>query len=182
MITPEQWEIISKQANGLYEQLELEIIEEMSKRITNVGYANTVVHNDALIAQEMGMLYQKIITLVANETEKSKEQIQEIFEKAGIETLKYDDKIYKEAGLSPIPIKQSKSMLSLLQAAAFKTNNNLKNLCMTTANTSQTEFLNAINNAYLEVSTGVKSYSNSIIDTIDKVSKKGAIIEYPSRL
>ncbi len=180
MLTPKQWETIARQASQIYSQLELDIIEEISKRITNVGYANTVVHNDALIAQEMGMLYQDIIGLVSKETEKSKTEIQKIFENAGIETLKFDDKIYKEAGLNPIPIKQSKSMLQLLTATALKTNNNLSNLCMTTANNAQNDFLNAIDNAYLEVSTGVKSYSSAIIDAINKTSKKGAIVEYPS--
>ena len=128
----------------------------------------------------MGLLYQDIISLVSKNTEKSYEEIQKIFENAGIETLKYDDKIYKEAGLNPIPIKQSKSMLQFLTSTAYKTNNNLKNLCMTTANTSQQEFINAIDKAYLEVSTGVKSYSSSIIDTIQELSKTSSKVEYPS--
>ena len=46
MITPEQWDIIGKQANQIYSQLELEIIQEIAERIANVGYANTVVLND----------------------------------------------------------------------------------------------------------------------------------------
>ena len=49
MLTPEEWEIVGKQANDLYNQLELEIIQEIAERIANVGYANTVVLNDALM-------------------------------------------------------------------------------------------------------------------------------------
>ncbi len=180
MLPPNFLEDIENQAINLYSSLELEIIEEISKRIVNVGYANTVVHNDVLIAQEMGLLYQDIISLVSKNTEKSYEEIQKIFENAGIETLKFDDKIYKEAGLNPIPIKQSKSMLQFLTSTANKTNSNLKNLCMTTANISQQEFINAIDKAYLEVSTGVKSYSSSIIDTIQELSKTSSKVEYPS--
>ncbi len=180
MLPPNFLEDIENQAINLYSSLELEIIEEISKRIVNVGYANTVVHNDVLIAQEMGLLYQDIISLVSKNTEKSYEEIQKIFENAGIETLKFDDKIYKEAGLNPISIKQNKSMLQFLTSTANKTNSNLKNLCMTTANTSQQEFINAIDKAYLEVSTGVKSYSSSIIDTIQELSKTSSKVEYPS--
>ena len=51
---------------------------------------------------------------------------------------------------------------------------------MTTANTAQTQFYNAINMAYMEVSTGVKSYTQAIIDTISNISSQGAVIEYPS--
>lgn len=180
MLTPEDFEKIAKQAEKIYSELELEIIQEIAERIANVGYANTVVLNDILIAQEMGLVYQDIITLVAKYNETSVSQIQEIFDTAGAQTLKFDDKVYKEAGLSPLPLKQSPSMIQLLSATALKTHNNLSNLVMTTANTSQTEFYNAMNKAYIEVSTGVKSYSQSILDTVKELSDKGAYITYPS--
>lgn len=180
MITPEQWNQIEKQAEQIYNKLELEIIQEIAERIANVGYANTVVLNDIIIAQEMGILYQDIINKVAIYNNASVSQIEDIFETAGANSLKYDDKIYKEAGLNPVPIKQSKSMWKLLEATALKTHNNLRNLTMTTANTSQVQFYNAMNKAYMEVSTGVKSYSQSIIDTIKEISNQGAYIEYPS--
>ena len=180
MLTPEDFEKIAKQAEKIYSELELEIIQEIAERIANVGYANTVVLNDILIAQEMGLMYQDIINLVAKYNETSVSQIQEIFDTAGAQTLKFDDKVYKEAGLSPLPLKQSPSMIQLLSATALKTHNNLSNLVMTTANTSQTEFYNAMNKAYMEVSTGVKSYSQSILDTVKELSDKGAYITYPS--
>ena len=180
MLTPEQWNEVGKQAKKVYSELELEIIQEIAERIANVGYANTVVVNNALIAQEMGMLYQDIIALVAKYNDTSVSQIREIFETAGVKSLNFDDGIYKEAGLFPIPIKQSKSMLQMLQATAIKTQGNLESLVMTTANTSQTSFYNAINRAYLEVSTGVKSYSSAIMDAINEISKGGAVVEYPS--
>jgi len=180
MLTPEQWDKVAKQAKQLYSGLELEIVQEIAERIANMGYANTVVVNDALIAQEMGMLYQDVINLVASYNDTSVSQIQEIFETAGVKSLNFDDSIYKEAGLKPIPIKQSKSMLQILTATAIKTNANLNNLVMTTANTSQTAFYNSMNRAYLEVSTGVKSYSVAILDAIEELSKNSVVVEYPS--
>ena len=180
MLTPEQWEEIGKQAEGIYNQLELEIIQEIAERISNVGYANTVVKNDAKIAQEMGIMYQDVIRLVAEYNETTENKIKEIFEETGIKSLKYDDKIYKLAGLKTIPLRQSANMWQILEATAIKTNNNLSNLVMTTAETSQTTFYNAMNKAYMEVSTGVKSYTQSIIDTIKEISHQGANITYPS--
>lgn len=180
MLTPEQWSQIGKQAEQIYSKLELEIIEEIAERITSVGYANTVVLNDILIAQEMGLIYQDVVELVAKHNNISASQIKDIFETAGVKSLEYDNNIYKLSGLSPMPLKQSKGMWQLLEATALKTNNNLSNLVMTTANTSQTQFYNAMNKAYMEVSTGVKSYTQSIIDAIKEVSKEGAYITYPS--
>ncbi len=180
MLTPEQWEQIGKQAQTIYSELELEIIEEIAERIANVGYANTVVLNDTLILQEIGYTYEHVIELVAKYNNTSLNQIKDIFEEAGIKSLEYDDKIYKLAGLNPVSLRQSKTMWQLLEATALKTHNNLSNLTMTTANNAQTQFYNAINKAYLEVSTGVKSYSQSIIDTIKEIGNQGAYITYPS--
>lgn len=180
MLTPEQWEQVGNQAIEIYSSFELEIMEEIASRIANTGYANRVVYNDALVAQEMGMLYQDIVQLVAKMNHQSEAEIQRIFEEAGIKSLKFDDKIYKNAGLRPLPINQSKSMLQLLQAGANKTNGNLQNLCMTTASTAQTDFYNTINKAYLETTTGVKSYSTAIIDAIEELSEMEPNVLYPS--
>ena len=180
MLTQSDFINIEKQASAIYESLELEIIEEIATRIARVGYANTVVLNDIKIAQEMGVLYQDIITLVAKYNNTSYEKVTEIFEQAGAKTLKFDDKIYAEAGLNPLPINQSSSMVQLLNSTIEKTAGNLQNLVMTTASVAQTQFYNAMNIAYLEVSTGVKSYSQSIIDAIDNISSQGATITYPS--
>ena len=181
MLTPKQFEEIEKQASQIYTGLEIEIIQEISERIANVGYANTVVRNNVLLIHEMGYLYEEIISLVAKHNNQTYKEIQRIFEDSGIQTLKYDDRIYKEAGLNPIPIQKSKSIMQLMEATSLKTNNNLNNLAMTTANTTQTQFYNAMNKAYMEVSTGLKSYSQAIIDVIKDTSSEGALVQYPSR-
>lgn len=180
MLTQNDFINIEKQATAIYENLELEIIEEIATRIARVEYANTVVLNDVRIAQEMGVLYQDIITLVARYNNTSYEKVAEIFEEAGAKTLSRDDFIYKEAGLNPVPIRQSRPIMQTMSATIEKTAGNLQNLVMTTAIATQTQFYNAMNVAYMEVSTGVKSYSQSILDAIDNISSQGAVITYPS--
>ena len=180
MLTEQDFINIEKQANSIYSNLELQIIEEIATRIANFGYANTVVINDLRIAQEMGYLYEDIIKLVAEYNNTTVEEVNRIFYEAGEKSLKFDDKIYKEAGLQPLPLNQSESIKQVMNAAIVRTAGNLQNLCMTTANTAQTQFYNAINMAYMEVSTGVKSYTQAIIDTINNISSQGAVITYPS--
>ena len=178
MLTEKDFELLEKEAVKLYSDLEFEIIQEMAERIANVGYANTVVYNNAVILQEMGVLYTDIINLVAKYNEQTSSEILKIFENAGIKSLERDDSIYKLAGLNPKGLNES--MVMLLEATAKKTHNNLSNLAQTTASASQTNFINTMNKAYMEVSTGVKSYSQSIIDAIDELSEKGTLVIYPS--
>ena len=180
MLTEQDFIKIEKQAIGIYQNLELQIIEEIATRIANFGYANTVVLNDIKIAQEMGFLYQDIVTLVAEYNNTTVEEVNRIFYEAGEKSLKFDDQIYKENGLNPVPLKQSESIKQTMNATIIRTAGNLQNLCMTTASTAQSQFYNAINMAYMETSTGVKSYTQAIVDEIKKLSKQGAVIEYPS--
>lgn len=178
MLTEKDFKILEKEALSLYSNLELEIISEIAERIANVGYANTVVFNNAIILQEMGFLYDDIIEIVAKYNETSAVQIKEIFEKAGIKSIARDDEIYMLAGLGKKEI--GTAMKQLMDRRANQTAFNLKALTGTIANDTQIQFINAINNAYLEVSTGVKSYSQSITDIVGKISRKGTQVEYPS--
>ena len=180
MLTEKDFINIEKQANSIYNNLELQIIEEIATRIANFGYANTVVINDLRIAEEMGYLYEDIIRLVAEYNNTTVEEVNRIFYEAGEKSLRFDDNIYKEAGLNPVPLKQSENIKQMMNATINRTAGNLQNLCRTTANTAQTQFYNAINNAYMYTSTGVKSYTSAIIDEIKNLSKQGAVIEYPS--
>ena len=180
MLTEQDFIRIERQANSIYNNLELQIIEEIATRIANFGYANTVVINDLRIAQEMGFLYQDIVKLVAEYNNTTVEEVDRIFYEAGEKTLKRDDEIYKEVGLQPLPLAQSESIKQVMNATIIRTAGNLQNLCKTTANTAQTQFYNAINNAYMYTSTGVKSYTQAILDEIKNISKQGAVITYPS--
>lgn len=180
MLTEQDFLKIEKQAIGIYQNLELKIIEEISIRIANFGYANTVVINDLRIAQEMGFLYQDIVRLVAEYNNTTVEEVSRIFYEAGEKSIKFDDKIYKEAGLQPLPLNKSESIKQMMNATIIRTAGNLQNLCMTTAVTGQTQFYNAINNAYMYTSTGVKSYTQAILDVIKEIGQQGAVIEYPS--
>ena len=181
MLTEQDFIKIEKQAIGIYQNLELQIIEEIATRIANFGYANAVVLNNLSVAQELGFLYQDIVRLVAEYNNTTYENVNQIFYEAGEKTLKADDVIYKEAGLNPLPLQQSESIKQIINATIIRIAGNLQNLCMTTATTGQTQFQNAINNAYMYTSTGVKSYTQAIIDEIKNISSQGVVIQYPSR-
>ena len=83
MLTEQDFIRIESQANSIYNNLELQIIEEIATRIANFGYANTVVINDLRIAQEIGYLYEDIIKLVAEYNNTTIEEVNRIFYEAG---------------------------------------------------------------------------------------------------
>ena len=178
MLKNSDFDKIEKQVTLLYSDLELSIIQEIARRIANVGYINTVAYNNVVILRQMGLAYNDITMLIAEANNTNVSEIEKIFENAGLTALKRDNKIYKSAGIKNVAI--SKKTMENLVENAKKTGSNIIKLTNTLASTSQIQFINGINKAYLETSTGSKSYTQAITDTVKKVSKQGATVQYPS--
>lgn len=118
--------------------------------------------------------------MVAKYNNLNKEELINLFEEVGLNSLKIDDLIYKQAGLNTNGI--SRVYLNLYERAkkkAEQTSYHLSTLTRSTVQTSQTFFIEAINQAYLEVSSGYKSYNECINDILKQVPK-GTTVQYQS--
>lgn len=107
----------------------------------------------------------------------NKEEIIKLFEDVGLNSLELDDFIYRQAGLTPTTIGETYKRIA--QRQAEKTAYNLASLTRSTIQTSQLYYIDAINKAYLEVSTGYKSY-NECLNEILKDVPKGTQVQYMS--
>lgn len=180
MLTPEYLKNVADDAIEIYKKLESSIIKDIVRRLKNTEFEITSSAKFQIqILQEAGMLYDEIVEEVAKQNEVSKKVIKKIFENSAIEALKFDDKIYKKAGLNPLPFKQSKTMLNILKSTLSKTNGSLYNLTLTTANTSQQKFIDVCDEAYMKVASGAFNY-NTAIDFAVKQFKEGIQVQYPS--
>ncbi|MDE5855028.1 MAG: phage minor capsid protein, partial [Ruminococcus sp.] len=93
--------------------------------------------------------------------------------------MKNDNRYYRAAGLEGI-VKMSDSALQTLNAGYAKCSGNLQNLTLTTANTAQIAYINACNQAYMQVTSGAFSYQEAIRQAIKKTAEDGAAVLYPS--
>lgn len=179
-LTELEWLQISKQAEGLYTKLELDLLERVAESIKKVGVSNSIVEQNVKILQEMGVLYEDIITLVAKFSGTTYEDIERILMEADIKTLNFDDKIYKKSGLTVMPLIKSPYLRKMVEVTARRCNLNLSNLTNTTAVTAQSQFYNAVNEIYLQVTSGAKSQNQATRDVLKNFSKEGIKIRYPS--
>lgn len=180
MLTPDQLEHVSDDAVKLYAELEETIVRDIARRIITSGVMTETARHQIKAIQESGKLYEEVIEEIARITKQSKSTIKKIFEDAVIQSLKFDDDVYKKAGFNPLPMKQSPSMLQTLVAGLNKTNGDIHNLIMTTAGSAQNAFINATNMAYEQVVSGAFDYNTAIFNAIEKVSKDGINVVYPS--
>lgn len=179
MLTADQFDSLTDPIVSLYSEYETSIITDIARRLGNMDFTSAAWQVQRLT--ESGALYKDVLSQLAKQTGKSEATLREIFKKAGVKAIAFDDKIYKAAGLNPIPLNLSPAMLKALTAGLSKTNGILNNLTMTTAISAQRAFINAADMAYMQVSTGAMSYDQAIRMAVKKVASDGlSVIDYAS--
>lgn len=179
MLTADQFDTLTNPITELYTEYETSVIEDIARRLKNLDFSSAAWQAQRLT--ESGALYKNVLKEVAKLTGKSEAQVAEILKRAGVKAINFDDKIYKDAGLNPLPLNLSPAMLNVLKAGLEKTNGVMNNLTMTTALTSQQSFIRAADLAHMQVTTGAMSYDQAIKAAIKNVAKQGLdVIDYAS--
>lgn len=186
MLTPEYLYRITEGAEEIASQLHANIMQKIIERMMlRIGrgenYMLTATDRWQIEGlQDAGYLLEDIQKEIADKTKKQVKEIQEAMEDAGIQTLQWDDKIYQAAGLSPVPLLQSPTLMRLMQRNYEATAGEWRNFTRTTANEAQRLFINQMDNAYNMVTSGAVSYTEAVSDVINSVSDTGVKVNYPS--
>lgn len=164
---------------GIYNDFTDSVIERMAYEIKALGKLDNIEKQAKLVLSANG-IYDDMVAKLAKLTNRSQKEIKKVLQNAGVETLKYDDEIYKRAGFNPAPINQSPLLLQIMSGIGASTNQNLYNLVKTSANATSNLFFDTLNTSLMEVATGARDYNSSIGNAIKKLATYGTIITYPS--
>lgn len=186
MLTPDYLYRITEGAEDIASQLHANIMQKIIERMMiRIGrgedYLLTATDKWQIeVLQDAGYLLEDIQKEIADKTKKQVKEIQDAMEDAGVQALQWDDKIYQAAGLSPVPLLQSPTLMRLMQRNYEATAGEWRNFTRTTANEAQRLFINQMDNAYNMVTSGAVSYTEAIRDVINSVSDAGVKVNYPS--
>jgi len=179
LLTSDQFDQLTVPITELFADYETSIIVDIARRLGNLDFASAAWQMQRIT--ESGSLYKNVLKELSKLTGKSESTLREIFKQAGVKAIKFDDAIYKDAGLKPIPLNLSPAMLRALQAGLTKTQGILSNLTMTTAINAQQSFIKAADLAYMQISTGAMSYDQAIRAAIKNMAAEGlSVINYAS--
>lgn len=165
---------------GLYQQLEDDIVADMVRRMLKMGFVSESTAYQAEVLQSAGILYEDILQMIADRTDASVAQVRALFEDASVKTVDIDNDTHEAAGEVPVDIRQDAGMKQVLEAGYRKTLGTMRNLVSTTANTTQTAFLQACDRAYMQVSSGAFSYQDAIRMAVRNLADGGAYVTYPT--
>lgn len=186
ILTPNELLHISEGAEEIAENLRQDIIKRIIERIMlRIGrgeeYLLTSVDKWQIeTLQEAGFLLEDIQKEIAKKTRLQEKEIAEAMEDAGVRSLEYDDKIYRDVGLSPVPLLQSPGLMRIAQRNYEATLGEFRNFTRTFAEQSQQLFISECDKAYNLVSTGALGYTQAVKEAVENIAKNGVTVTYPS--
>ena len=186
MLDPNYLLHISECAENISEQLHSDIVRRIVNRIMlRIGrgedYLLTATDKWQIEnLQSAGYLLEDIQKDIAKATKLQQTEIAEAMEDAGVKALDYDDKIYRDAGLSPKQLTQSPELIRLMQRNYEATLGEWNNFTRSTAEQAQRLFLSELDKAYNLVSTGALSYTQAVKEVLNNIVSDGVTITYPT--
>ncbi len=165
----------------LYERYIQSVINDIARRLAGLDIAHATAAWQMQRLTESGLVYKNAIEELSKLSGKSEFELREMFRKAGVQAMKFDDEVYRLAGLRPLPLNLSPAMVQVLAAGLRKTGQVMRNLTMTTAVSAQNAFIDAADLAYMQVTSGAFDYNSAIRNAVKEVANNGLnVIHYGS--
>lgn len=186
MLSPEYLRQITEGSEQIAEELHNYIISEIvSRMMARIGRGEDYILTNAdawkiRTLQESGELLDDILAELSKYTKREQQELLEAFEDAGITAMDYDDKIYKAAGLSPVPLEESPHLIRLMERNMSATMGEWKNFTRTTVSAAQALYINQCDLAYNHVMSGAVGYTQAIKEAVNNVVSDGVTVTYPS--
>ena len=163
MFPPDYFDYAADDLLKLYNKLDETITRDIMRHLVKTGKVTATADWQIQRLQESGLLLDDIIHAVAQLTDASDQHVRVLF-----------SEIYRAAGLSPPPLRQSLGAMQILQAGVQKTAFHLRNLSGTTAVATQQAYINAVTLAEMQVESGAFDYVSAIRNAVCSASESGA--------
>lgn len=181
MLLPKELDKLPDRVVELYAELENDIIRDMARRIVKTDFATDTAQWQLIQLQRMSITHDEIFDRLSKATGKSKKELVEMFNEAADTAFSREDKAYRKAGYKTVPLAENVQLQKIINAGLRKTENLFDNLTSTTANTASRQFENALDTAYMQITSGAFDYNTAIRTCIRDLAQKGiAYITYPS--
>ena len=177
----DQLDVLMEPIIKLYRDFEEAVILDIIRRLVKMGKVTDTAAWQLNRLQQSGLAYDAAIERISKLTGLSEIELKTLFKKAGVQSIEFDNKLYKLAGLNPKQV--SPAMAEVFQIGLQKTNGILRNLTRTTAMDVQNLFIDVVDTAYQEVITGAFSYDQAIRQAVTNLADKGInAVSYVNRV
>lgn len=184
-LTPEQLGEIPVKLEKLTRAFEEKVLEDISRRIAKAGYVTDTAELQLLRLKEMGYANDFIEKTTAEYTEKSREEIGQLFFDAAQVSDDFYANVYSKAGKPFTPLADNPYMQQLISAGIVQTENELKNFTRSMGfriknpdgtflfKPAAKAYQDALDLAQMQVSTGVFDYNTAVRNAVRTLAESG---------
>lgn len=181
MLKPKYIEQLPDAMIELYSQVEQDVLADMARRISTYDYWIPAAEHQRKTLVEMGNFHSYVMEALSARTGKTREELERLMEEAGEKSISFDAAIYRDQGLDPPPLAESKELQAVLRSGLKQTAGEFTNLTRTTANTVAGQFEMALSRAWLQVSSGAFNVDTAVRMAVKDLAKTGVqTVRYPS--
>lgn len=164
----------------LWQQVEDDILRDVARRIGKMDALTPTANWQLWRYQQTEAVRKDVVKLLARYTGKSEAEIRRLMQEAATDALEAEDEIYYHYGKEPTPFEESAPLQNLLNAGYRQTAGSFSNLTATTANTVSGAFEQALDRAWLQVSSGAFDYKTAVKRAVDGLADSMPYVTYPS--
>lgn len=164
----------------LWQQAEDDILRDVARRIGKMDTLTPTANWQLWRYQQTEAVRKDVVKLLARYTGKSEAEIRRLMKEAATAALEAEDEIYYHYGKEPTPFEESTPLQNLLNAGYRQTAGSFSNLTATTANTVSGAFEQALDRAWLQVSSGAFDYKTAVKRAVDGLADSMPYVTYPS--
>lgn len=164
----------------LWQQAEDDILRDVARRIGKMDALTPTANWQLWRYQQTEAVRKDVVKLLARYTGKSEAEIRRLMQEAAAAALEAEDEIYYHYGKEPTPFEESAPLQNLLNAGYRQTAGSFSNLTATTANTVSGAFEQALDRAWLQVSSGTFDYKTAVKRAVDSLADSMPYVTYPS--
>lgn len=177
MKQPNYLDYCTEEIEELFGKYQDSVIKAIVKRIIKYGDVTPSTIEQLDILQESGLVYDDILNAISEYSVMAKELVSKAYNNACLECISYDNALYSKAGIDKT-VNVSPAVKQIVDAAIKKTNGNLQNITMTTAEASQQKFIDACSIAEMQISTGAFDVNTAIRQAIEYAIQDGVSVKY----
>lgn len=169
MLSPRYLDGLTDEITETYSQLETDILQDMARRIARLGKITDATKWQAQMLAEAGGLKKNIARILAKYDRAVVRQVTDAFTDAMEKNAANDNRIFSKATGRTVSAPNAQQMLATIQ----KCHSDLSRLTLTTAATTQTQFVRQANRAYMMTQSGAFDYDTAMKSVADDLAKRG---------
>jgi hypothetical protein len=170
MLSPDWLEAAPYALVELYAQSEQDVLVFMARRISAMEDFIPAAQWQYYKLREMGLCRDEIIKRLSRTMKVTEPELWQIIRSSGFEAIRDDDEAYARAGYDPGPVDASETLRSAMSGGYMNTHATLENITRTTADTATRQFERALDQAWLNVSSGAFSKDEAVKAAVKQLS------------